>query len=352
MTSLSAQASADNAQRLEFCETGTELHALAERLFPICRSLTGAGVRQTLAILQRHMVPYTLTEVPTGESVFDWTVPKEWSIKGATLTDPSGATVLDFADNNLHVVGYSMPTDIELDLEQLQPHLHSLPEQPDAIPYVTSYYRENWGFCLPDAQRKTLVPGRYRAHIESELFAGSMTYAEFVLPGSEPSEVLISSYVCHPSMANNELSGPLVASAIARYLTQKPRRHTYRVALFPETLGCLAYLSRRLQLLRERMVAGFHLSCIGDERGYSFVATPDANTLADRVARHILRATDVTAVEYDHLYRGSDERQYCAPNVDLPVVHSHAIKIWHFPRIPHVAGQSGLGNPRGPARRV
>jgi aminopeptidase-like protein len=310
---------------------GAELHRVAGELFPICRSITGDGVRQTIGILTRHFAPYEVTEVPSGTQCFDWTVPDEWTIRGARLTGPDGKTVVDFSDSNLHVVGYSEPVDATLDLDALQPHLHSLEALPDAIPYVTSYYARSWGFCLPHRQRARLAKGTYRAVIDSTLAPGSLTLAECVVPGERPDEVLISSYVCHPSMANNELSGPLVASAIARWLGEAKRRYTYRIALFPETIGSIVYLSRRLDHLKARLVAGFHLSCIGDERAYSFVATPGAETYADRVARHVYKATDPQARECDFLERGSDERQFCSPNAGLPVVTLMRSRFGSYP---------------------
>ncbi len=310
---------------------GTELHSVARELFPICRSITGDGVRQTIGILTRHFAPYEVTEVPSGTQCFDWTVPDEWTIRGARLTGPDGKTVVDFRDSNLHVVGYSEPVDAALDLDALQPHLHSLEALPDAIPYVTSYYARCWGFCLPHRQRARLAKGSYRAVIDSTLAPGSLTLAECVVPGESKDEVLISSYVCHPSMANNELSGPLVASAIARWLGEAKRRYTYRIALFPETIGSIVYLSRRLDHLKARMIAGFHLSCIGDERGYAFVATPGADSLSDRVARHVYKATDPQARECDFLERGSDERQFCSPNARLPVVTLMRSRFGSYP---------------------
>lgn len=310
---------------------GIELHRVAEELFPICRSITGEGVRQTIDVLSRNFAPFEVSEVPSGTRCFDWTVPDEWNIRGARLIAPDGSTVADFQENNLHVVGYSEPVDVEIKLEDLQQHLHSIEALPDAIPYVTSYYRRNWGFCLPHKQRQQLPKGTYRAVIDSTLAPGSMTIGECVLPGESTDEVLISSYVCHPSMANNELSGPIVASAIGRWLGEEKRRFTYRIALFPETVGSIVYLSRRLEQLKQRLIAGFHLSCIGDEQAYSFVATPSADTFADRVARHVYKSIDPGALECDFLDRGSDERQFCAPNIDLPVVTLMRSRFGSFP---------------------
>ena len=201
-------------------DNGASMHALMAVLFPICRSITGSGVRETLAILQ-SFVPLIVHEVSTGTPVFDWTVPKEWVIRDAYIIDPHGDKIIDFQHHNLHVVGYSTPVDCTLSLEDLQPHLYSLPELPNAIPYVTSYYKEHWGFCLTQRQRDHLLEGHYRVVIDSELVAGSLTYGELLIPGAVEQEVFLSTYVCHPSMANNELSGPVVATALAQWIMSR-----------------------------------------------------------------------------------------------------------------------------------
>lgn len=299
---------------------GQFMHDLAHRLWPLNRSLTGNGVRETLAIIGEHLPGLEIFEVPTGEQVFDWVVPNEWNLTDAYLIAPSGEKIIDLADSNVHVVSYSEPIDRELDLEELQTHLHSDPELPEAIPYVTSYYNPTWGFCLTQQQRDALQPGTYRAVIDATLEPGSLTYAQWVLPGESEQEVFISTYVCHPSLANNELSGPVVAVALAQWLQQQPnRKFTYRFAFIPESIGSITYLSRNLGHLKGTVVAGFNLTCIGDEGDYSYMQSRLANSPIDRIAQRVVMKTPQPKI-YTYVDRGSDERNYCAPGVDLPLI--------------------------------
>jgi aminopeptidase-like protein len=219
---------------------GHKMHGWVRDLFPLCRSLTGEGVQETLAYLQDLLVGFQIQSAATGTSVFDWTVPNEWTIRSAYIEDESGQKIVDFGDNNLHFVGYSEPVDECLDLDGLQEHLYSLPDQPDAIPYITSYYQRCWGFCLSRNQREQLKPGRYRAVIDSDLKPGVLNYGELLIPGETKEEIFISTYTCHPSTANNELSGPVVTAAIGQWLLGLPkRRYTYRIVFIPETIGSL-----------------------------------------------------------------------------------------------------------------
>lgn len=299
---------------------GRYLHDLARRLWPIPRSITGEGTRATLAILQEEMPGLTIHEVPSGTRVLDWVVPDEWNVRSATLTDPDGEVVADFAVSTLHVMGYSEPVDLHLTLEDLQPHLHSIPDQPTAIPYVTSYYNRRWGFCLTHEARERLKPGTYHARIDSTLEPGSLTYGELMIPGESTDEVFVSTYVCHPSLANNELSGPMVTTGLARWLASlDQRRFTYRIVFIPETIGAVTYIHHNLHTLRERVIAGFQLTCIGDDRRYTYLASRDGNLRIDRIAKRVLASRD-NVVQYSYLARGSDERQYCSPGVDLPLI--------------------------------
>ena len=296
-----------------------DIYRLCEVLWPITRSITGNGVRETLSIIQQEISNLTIHEVPTGTQCFDWKIPKEWNIKDAYIIDPDGKKIIDFQDSNLHVVSYSTPINQTVPLAELQEHLHSLPEQPNAIPYVTSYYEERWGFCLTENQRKTLKEGNYQVCINSELSDGSLTYGELIIPGKSEKEIFLSTYVCHPSMANNELSGPTVTTYLAKWIQSQPREYTYRIIFIPETIGSITYLSKNQQKLKENVSAGFNITCVGDDNAYSFLPSRNGSTLSDIVAKHVLKHHAKDFKEYSFLDRGSDERQYCSPGVDLPI---------------------------------
>ena len=313
-------------------EFGASMFELAEELWPLNRSLTGAGNRETLAILKREFPDLVIHEVPSGTEAFDWTVPDEWAIRAGWIKTPSGEILCDFMENNLHVVGYSEPVNTTLSLAELQEHLYSLPEQPDAIPYVTSYYNRHWGFCLSEDRRAQLQDGDYEVFIDSDLFPGSLSFGEIIIPGDEPSEVLLSTYICHPSMANNELSGVVLAIELAKWLAALPsRKHTYRILFVPETIGPIVYLSKHLEHLKKHVIAGYVLTCVGDDRSYSYIPSRNGETLADNVALHVLKHLDPKFNHYTWAERQSDERQYCAPHVDLPVASIMRTKYASYP---------------------
>lgn len=312
--------------------TGEEMHTLAKRLWPINRSLSGSGVRETLAILGELMPGLRTFEVPSGTTVFDWTVPKEWRVREAWIRTPAGERICDFRTNNLHLVGYSAPVHKSLSWEELSPNLYSLPDQPNAIPYITSYYKERWGFCISHEHREQLPrEGVYEVLVDSDLFDGSLTYAELVIPGQSDAEVFISTYVCHPSIANNELSGPVVTTALAQWIAAAPRRHTYRIVFIPETIGSITYLSRNLEHLKDKVTAGYNVTCVGDDRTYSYLPSRDGNTVSDRMAKHVLKWISPDFTSYTWRDRGSDERQYCAPGVDLPIATIMRSKYGMYP---------------------
>ena len=300
-------------------ETPDEVAAYFDRLWPLPRSITCEGVRASHDILG-EIVPLQRTEIPSGTRCFDWMIPKEWIVREAYVVTPAGDRILDFSENNLHLVSYSMPFRGRMTLQELDSRLFSLPHMPEAVPYRTSYYKEDWGFCISQNQRDSLAEGEYEVVVDSDLVNGSMTMSECVLPGETKQEVLISTYTCHPSMANNELSGPLVAAFLARRLAALPKRHlTYRFVFQPETIGAIATLQRIGDHLRKNLVAGYVVTCVGDTGNFSYKRSRRGDTLADRACEHILANSGGPAKITDFRPMGSDERQYCSPGFDLPV---------------------------------
>ncbi len=331
-----------------FLKEGQEMFAFCKEIFPICRSITGDGVRRTFALIRKQIPEMQLFEVPSGTQVCDWTIPKEWNISEAYLEGPDGKRIVDMAENNLHVLGYSVPVDLELSLEELQEHLYSLKDQPDLIPYVTSYYKERWGFCMSQNVRDSLKEGTYHAVIRSTLTDGSLTYGEWIIPGKSKQEIFLSSYTCHPSMANNECSGPALLTWLAKYIAAMPdRKYTYRLVLAPETIGALTYMSRNLDALRENVIAAFNLTCVGDDRTYSLVHSKYGDTLADKVLTTVLKNHDPQYHDYSYIARGSDERQYQAPGADLPMVCFCRSKYHVYPEYHTSADNLDLISPDG-----
>jgi len=325
---------------------GFKMYRLAKELFPICRSITGDGVRKTLHIIKKE-IPLKICEVPSETKVFDWEVPMEWNIKEAWIKDPSGKKVVDFTDNNLHIVGYSTPINAEMPLSKLEEHLYSLPDKPDAIPYVTSYYKETWGFCLSQKVREKLIDGIYKIHIKSTLTNGSLTYGELIIKGRSKKEIFLSTNICHPSLANNEISGPALTTYLAKWIQGKPRNYTYRIIFIPETIGSLVYLSRNIDTMKNNIIAGFNITCVGDDHIYSFLPSRNGSTVADKIARRTLEKLHSGFKSYSFLDRGSDERQYCAPGIDLPVVSIMRSKYREYPEYHSSLDNLSLISPAG-----
>lgn len=315
-----------------FNQRGMEMYSLASKLWHFPRSITGDGVRSTISEISAAVGGLVVHEVASGTKVGDWEVPLEWNLRSARLVAPDGSTVCDTRDNNLHILGYSIPFSGLVSLAELESHLYSLPEHPSAIPYVTSYYEPRWGFCLSHEVRKNLQPGDYLVEIDTTLEPGSLTYADLLLPGQLQDEVLISTYICHPNLANNELSGPVVVAELIKYLTSLvERRYSYRFVFAPETIGAIVYLHKHLDHLKKYVKAGFVVTCVGDNRTHSLLPTREGTHEVDRIARHVLRFLEPNFAEYSWTDRGSDERQYSAPAVGLPMVSMMRSKYWEYP---------------------
>ncbi len=311
---------------------GNEIYKFAQELWPINRSITGEGLRKTLSQISKHLPALKIKSVKSNTKVFDWKVPKEWSVKEAYIITPSGKKICDFSKNNLHLIGYSTPFKGSITLDELKKHLYTLPEQPNAIPYITSYYNERWGFCITKEQFDTLENGTYKVIIDTNLFDGVLNYAELFIKGKNDKEIFLSTYVCHPSMANNELSGPTVVTFLAKWLQQiSETEYSYRIIFIPETIGSITYLSRNYKDMKNKVFAGFNVTCVGDDRAYSYVPSRNGLTISDLIAKHVLKWTDPNFVNYSWFDRGSDERQYCAPGIDLPVASILRSKYGEYP---------------------
>ncbi|MDQ3001641.1 MAG: DUF4910 domain-containing protein [Fibrobacterota bacterium] len=301
----------------ETSASGARMYELVAELYPICRSITGNGVRQTLAILGKT-IPLTIHEVPTGTQVLDWTVPREWNIRDAYIKDTQGNRVVDFKANNLHVVGYSVPVNAIMTLEELHPRLHSLPSKPGLIPFRNSFYKDDWGFCLTHSALQNLKQGNYEVCIDSSLTQGSLTYGEITLPGTSKEEVLISCHVCHPSLANDNLSGIAVAREIATLLSKITHRYTYRILFLPVTIGAITWLARNqdnLQWVRHGLV----LSLLGDAGPMTYKRSRQGDSEVDLAAGHIFKHAAKGSTVEDFIPYGYDERQFCSPGFNLPV---------------------------------
>lgn len=333
-------------------DAGHAIYDLAAEIYPICRSITGDGVRQTLAILARH-IPLDIQEIPTGTRVFDWTIPREWNIREAFIEDANGRRIVDFAASNLHVVSCSVPLNARMSLEQLAPHIFTLPEQPNLIPYRTSYYAENWGFCMRHRDFVSLPRGDYHAVIDADLRDGRLTYGEFYLPGQSEEEVLLSAHICHPSLANDNCSGIALLVEMAKHLAAQPRRYSYRFVFAPGSIGAIAWLARN-EARVHRIRHGLIVAGVGDAGGPTYKKSRRGDALIDRAMAHLIRQNYPEGEIVDYSPYGYDERQYCSPGFNLPVGLIQRSRFGTFPeyhtsadnldfiRAEHLGGSFGL----------
>tara|TARA_A100001388_G_C28762040_1_gene498392 strand:+ start:297 stop:1601 length:1305 start_codon:yes stop_codon:yes gene_type:complete len=304
-----------------------------KHLFPLCRSITGNGIRASLRYFEKYHSEYKRLKFKTGEKIFDWEVPEEWDIKDAYLEHvETKQKFAEFKKNNLHVVNYSAPINELINLKDFSHKIYSLKKHPDWIPYVTSYYKKDWGFCLEESTKRIMPNGLYKVFINSSFKCGKLELSHALIRGKKKKEILFSTYLCHPSMANNELSGPVLINKILEYLKEnyKTRNYSYRFIMQPETIGSIAYLSKYYKGLKNNIICGFNLSCVGDNRNYSYIHTPDEDTLADyAISSALIGLPNIK--EFKFLDRGSDERQYCSPNINLPICTFSRTKFGEYP---------------------
>lgn len=322
------------------------------KLFHLCRSITGNGVRKSLKIIKKEFPKLKIVETNSKSKAFDWTVPLEWNIKDAYILDKNDKKIVNFKKNNLHVISYSVPVKKILSLKNLTKRLFSLPKQPSAIPYITSYYKKNWGFCISDIQKKKLLKtysqkDKFKIVINSKFKKGKLTYGEVVIKGKSPKEILISTYICHPSMANNELSGPVVSMSLINYYQKKKPKMTLRFLFIPETIGSIVFLSKNLDYLKKHVVGGFNLSCVGDEREHSCMLSKYENSQSDRALLAAYKKLKIRYKKYSFLERGSDERQYNSPGVDLGVSSIFRSKYNTYPEYHTSLDNFNLVTPKG-----
>jgi aminopeptidase-like protein len=309
--------SSGTAEQQNKLDGGAQMYNFARKLFPICRSITGNGIRETLRLIGER-VPLKISNVPTGTQVFDWTVPKEWNIRDAYIKDSSGRRVVDFQEHNLHVLNYSGPISATMSLSELKSHLFTIPEHPDLIPYRTSYYKENWGFCLTQNQLLALRDEQYEVCVDSSLADGHLTYGELLIPGESSEEILISCHACHPSLANDNLSGLSVATFLAEQLSRQSNRYSYRFLFIPGTIGAITWLAKNKDTAI-RIRHGLVLTCIGDRSSFHYKKSRQGNAEVDRAVEHVLKHADPHATMLPFSPYGYDERQFCSPGFNLHV---------------------------------
>ncbi len=312
---------------------------LAKKLFPICRSLTGEGNRKTLKIIKKIIPELKIYEIPSNQKIFDWKVPKEWNVKDAYIK-ANGKKIVDFKESNLHLMGYSTPVNSMFTHKELSKHIYYLKDQKKFIPYITSYYKKNWGFCVSyEHFKKKFKSKNYYVRINSELKNGHLTYADYLIKGKSKSEILISCNICHPSMANNEISGMVVATELIKYFKKFKNYYSLRFVFIPETIGAIIYINKNIKILKKNVKAGYVLTCIGDNLNYSFLPSREGNTLSDKAALNYLNFEVKKFKKYSFLDRGSDERQYCSPNINLPISSLMRSKYNTYPEY-HTSGDN------------
>lgn len=313
-------------------EVGKSIFQFLEKIWPICRSITGNGVRQTLNEVKTIVPELNIIEIPSGSKALDWIIPNEWNVHNAWVKSLSGETLVDFKQNNLHLVSYSEPFSGIVNRDELLAHLYSLENQPDLIPYVTSYYKKRWGFCVPYQMLPQFTDEQYEILVDTTLEPGSLSIGEVLIKGQTEQEILFSTYCCHPSMANDQLSGVGLAAFLANHISQiKDRKYSYRFVFLPEIIGSAAYLELKLQELKKVTIAAFNLTCVGDERTWSYLPSRKGKTLADKAVKNLIKFNIKNADFYTWNDRGSDESMFCAPGIDLPMVSLIRSKYGMFP---------------------
>ena len=310
---------------------GERMLSFAKKLFPLNRSLMGPDIRNSFKYFMDEHKEFRVIKFKTGERVFDWEIPEEWIVRDSFIMHESGKKYAEFKKNNLHLMGYSIPINKTIRDHELKNKIFTIPKKPNAIPYVTSYYKKEWGFCMTHEEYKNLPKGKYKVFIDADHTKGELWLLEAVIPGESKKEIFFSSYLCHPSMANNELSGPVVINELINYVKNlKNRKFTYRFVLLPETIGSISFLSKRKDHLKREMKCGFNITCVGDERAYSHLYSRLGNNLADKaLSSALIKLNNVK--EYSYLERGSDERQYCSPGIDLPICTFCRSKFGEYP---------------------
>ena len=307
------------------------LFSLAKKIYPIHRSITGTGVEKTLKIIKDQINDLKIKKTKSGTKVFDWKIPEEWNIKDAFIINPNNKKICEFKKNNLHIVNYSVPINKLISLNNLKRNLFTLPNRPNSIPYVTSYYKKTWGFCIKYNDYKKLGKGNYKVVIKSNHKKGFLSYGEIFIKGKTKKEIFLSTYICHPSLANNETSGPVVTTFLVKWIKSLDNFYSYRIVFVPETIGSINYINKNINKLKKNVVAGINITCVGDNRNYSYLPSRAGNTKIDKIALNILKHKYKKFKRYNWLDRGSDERQYCSPGVNLPMISLMRTKYGQYP---------------------